>query len=121
MGLPPMSALIGPMTIAMPPMSMAWSELDRQDREKEAEQRERDRETRLYDQGRDDIDNGRYDRAIERLTDVASMKGAHADVALYRKAWAQNKIGQRAEALATIAALNKDYPKSRYLTEACKA
>ena len=44
------------------------------------------------------------------------MKGAHADAALYFKAWAQNKVGQRADALSTLAALTKDYPKSRYLT-----
>ena len=46
------------------------------------------------------------------------MKGAHADAALYFKAYAQNKAGQRAEALATLAALTKDYPKSRYLQSA---
>ena len=46
------------------------------------------------------------------------MKGSRGDGALYYKAWAQNKAGQRAEALATIAVLAKEYPKSRYLTEA---
>jgi len=112
---PPM--LIGPMTIGRP-MSAEWSEQDRQDREKEAEQRERDRETRLWDQGRDDMDNGRYDRAIQRFTDTAAMKGAHAENALYWKAWAQNKIGQRAESLATLASLAKDYPKGRYASQA---
>jgi outer membrane protein assembly factor BamD (BamD/ComL family) len=85
-------------------------ERDRQDREKEREQRERERESRLYDQGRDDIDQGRYDRAIERFGEVVSMKGTRADAALYYRAWAQNKAGQRAEALNTIAALARDYP-----------
>ena len=88
-----------------------------QDRQAEAEQRERERETRLYEQGRDLMDQGRYDRAIERFTDLAAMKGSRADAALYFKAWSQNRSGQRAEALATIAALAKDYPKSRYVAQ----
>lgn len=114
MELPPAPMLIAPMTIEAPAMILPFE----QDREKEAEQRERDRETRVYEQGRDYIDQGKYDRAIERLNDVISMKGSRADAALYHKAWAQNKSGQRAEALATIATLGKDYPKSRYLTQA---
>jgi HEAT repeat protein len=92
---------------------------DPKEREREAEQRERDRETRAYQQGLEYIDQGKYDRAIERLTDVVSMKGPRrAEAALYHKAWAQNKSGQRAEALATVAALGKEYPKGRYLTQA---
>jgi len=88
------------------------------EREKEAEARERERENRIYDQGREFIDRGQYDRAIERLTDVASMKGPKADAALYFKAYSQNKLGQRTEALTTIATIAKDYPKSRYLKDA---
>jgi tetratricopeptide (TPR) repeat protein len=103
------------MAIEAPMMARAW---DDQDREKEREQRDREREARLYDQGRDDIDQGRYDRAIGRFNEVVSMKGARADAALYYRAFAQNRSGQRAEALATLAALEKDYPKSRYLTQA---
>jgi len=106
--------LIGPMTIEAPAMIFAFD----QDREREPEQRERERETRVYEQGREYLDQGKYDRAIERLNDVVTMKGSRADAALYYKAWAQNKSGQRAEALATISALGKEYPKSRYLTQA---
>ena len=43
------------------------------------------------------------------------MKSAKTDAALYWKAYAQNKQGQRTEALATIDMLSKEYPKSRYL------
>jgi len=49
---------------------------------------------------------------------VIELKSAKADGALYWKAYAQNKLGQRAEALATIGILTKDYPKSRYLNDA---
>ena len=46
------------------------------------------------------------------------MKGTRADAALYWKSYALNRLGQRADALATIAELNKGYPNSRYLKEA---
>jgi hypothetical protein len=86
-----------PMTLEAPAMLLTWGEQDSsKDREKETEQRERERETRAYDQGREYLDQGKYDRAIERFTDVVSMKGSRADGALYYKAWAQNKAGQRA-------------------------
>jgi HEAT repeat protein len=88
-----------------------------QDRQAEIEQREKEREIRVYEAGREYMDQGRYDRAIERFSDVASMKGARADAALYFKAWSQNRSGQRAEALATISTLAKEYPKSRYVAQ----
>ena len=91
---------------------------DRDDRQAELEQRERERETRAYDQAREFLDQGKYDRAIERYTDVVALKGSRADAALYWKAWSQSRAGQRPEALTTISTLAKDYPKSRYLTQA---
>jgi HEAT repeat protein len=93
-------------------------EREKKDRDKESADRERERESRAYEQGRDFLDEGKYDRAIERFNDVIGMKGTRADAALYSKAWAQNKAGQRAEALTTIGTLARDYPKSRYLTQA---
>ncbi len=116
-GIPPAATVAGPMTLVMPGIATTF-EQDRQDREKEAEERERERERRVYDQGREFIDQGKYDRAIERFGDVVAMDKARADAALYYKAWAQNKSGLRAEALTTVAALAKDHPKSRYLTQA---
>jgi HEAT repeat protein len=85
---------------------------------RDSEQRERDRETRAYEQARELMDQAKYDRAVERFTEVASMKAARADAALYWKAWSQNKAGQRADALTTLSALERDYAKSRYLTQA---
>ena len=66
----------------------------------------------LYDQAREFVDQGKYDRAIERFTDVISMKGARADAALYWKAYAQNRAGQRPEALTTIATLSRTTPRA---------
>ena len=93
--------------------------VDSAERTREATgQREREREGRVYEQARELMDESKYDRAIERFTDVAAMKGARADAALYWKAWAQNKVAQRAEALTTLSALARDYAKSRYLAQA---
>ena len=88
------------------------------EREAEARERERERENRVYEDAVRARDESRWDRAIERFNDVAAMKGARVDAALYWKAYSQDRLGQRAEALATIATLSRDYPKSRYLREA---
>ena len=100
-------------------------EKERQEREKEAAAREKERAERekqrefsYYDQGQSSLDSGRWDRAIASFDRVIELKGTKADAALYWKAYAQNKLGQRPEALATITALVKEYPKSRYLSDA---
>src|SRR3954462_14487770 len=87
-------------------------------REKERAQREREREYSYYDQGQSALDSARWDRAVSNFDRVVELKGTKSDAALYWKAYAQNKLGQRPEALATINSLVKDYPKSRYLTDA---
>jgi HEAT repeat protein len=89
-----------------------------QDRQPEREDRERARETRTYDQAQNFLEDGKYDRAIERYSDVVAMKGSRADAALYWKAWSQSRAGQRAEALTTVSTLVRDYPKSLYLPQA---
>src|SRR6185437_12678184 len=91
---------------------------EQRDREREQRERERDQENSNYDRGQQALDQSRWDRAVTAFDRVAEMKGPKADAALYWKAYAQNKQGQRAEALGTIAELNKTYPKSRYLQDA---
>jgi tetratricopeptide (TPR) repeat protein len=123
-------------TLAMSPAAIGWepqSDRDREAsraqrekddaareaaREKERVQREREREYSLYDQGQSALDSGRWDRAVSSFDRVVELKGNKADAALYWKAYAQNKLGQRPEAMATINQLVKDYPKSRYLNDA---
>jgi HEAT repeat protein len=87
-------------------------------REKERVQRDRDRESQYYDSGQSSLDSARWDRALSSFDRVIEMKGAKSDAALYWKAYAQNKLGQRPEAVATINILIKDYPKSRYINDA---
>jgi HEAT repeat protein len=87
-------------------------------REAEERSREKERENRIYEDALKARDESRYDRAIERFTDVVAMKGARADAALYWKAYSQDRQGQRAEALTSIQSLTKEYPTSRYLQQA---
>lgn len=80
--------------------------------------REREREARAYSEGYQHVTESRWDRAIERFNDVIAAKGARVDAALYWKAYAQDRGGQRADALATLSTLSRDHQNSRYLQQA---
>ena len=77
----------------------------------------RDREESRYDQGQRALEEARWQRAVEQFTSVADAKGARADAALYWKAYALDKLGQKAEALATAAELIKSYPTSKWMSD----
>src|SRR5204862_7445601 len=98
--------------------SVAVAGTDDAAREKERMQRDKEREGSAYEQGQNALDSAKWDRAVSYFDRVIEMKGARSDAALYWKAYAQNKQGQRPEALATLGVLTKDYPKSRYLGDA---
>jgi HEAT repeat protein len=76
------------------------------------------REDEVYEQGREFIDSEQWPRAIERFDRLISLNGSRTDTAMYWKAYAQSKLGQNAEALATLAALGKKFPQSRTLEQA---
>jgi HEAT repeat protein len=75
-------------------------------------------EEEAYAAAQDKYTNNQYAEAAAGFDRVAKMAGRRADGALYWKARSQNNLGQRAEALSSIAALRKGYPQSRYLKEA---
>ncbi len=89
---------------------------DRQGRA--ADLQTRDRESEMFEAASSEMDAGRWDRALEEFGRIAGMKGPRADGAMYWKAYAQDRLGQRAEALTTIAELSKSYPQSRYVKQA---
>jgi HEAT repeat protein len=96
-------------------------EQERREREEERKERERDRVERqneLYDDGQEALDEGEWNDAVRAFSQFADLKGPRADAALYWKAYAQNRLGQRPESLQTIAELAKAYPSSRYLQQA---
>lgn len=80
--------------------------------------RTRARESSYYDSGRAALDRRNWQDAVNRFEQAAQLKGTRTDAALYWKAYAQGKLGQRTEALATIDALVKGFPQSRYLSDA---
>ena len=52
----------------------------------------------LYRSGQKAIDEGRWSEAVSIFTQVAERGGPEADAGLYWKAYAQDRLGQRAEA-----------------------
>ena len=93
-------------------------EREQKDRELQRAQAERDRQAQLYEEGNNALYEGRWDRAVTYFTRLADLKGPRTDQALYWKSYAQNRLGQRADSLATIAELTNTYPSSRYTKEA---
>jgi tetratricopeptide repeat protein len=87
---------------------------------KDSERRDADRESSLYSQGSAALDQGKWQIAEDRFDQVAELKLKRADAGLFWKAYAQNKLGQRTEALATLSAMEKQYPQSRWLDDAKK-
>ncbi len=73
---------------------------------------------RAYERGKSAVDAGRWDRAVEAFSEAIAANGANADGALYWKAYALNKLGRRAEALAALAQLRQSYATSRWLDDA---
>jgi HEAT repeat protein len=81
-------------------------------------EREREREAQWYAEGQNALDDYRWDRALGYFDRVVQLKGSKAEGALYWKAFSQNRLGQRSEALATIAELSKTFPNSSYRKQA---
>jgi len=99
---------------------MLLGQQDGRDREKEMARARGDRESSLYSSGSQAIDQGKWQAAVDRFDQVIEMKAKRADAAMFWKAWAQNKLGQRTEALATLTAMEKEYPQSHWLDDAKK-
>ncbi|MGB7621230.1 MAG: tetratricopeptide repeat protein, partial [Terriglobia bacterium] len=97
----------------------AQQEAQRQAERARAESsRPRDKEEALYDHGTRALDQGHWDRAVAVFGQVVELHARRTDGALYWKAYAQNKLGQRTEALAGLAELNKSFPQSRWINDA---
>jgi tetratricopeptide (TPR) repeat protein len=71
----------------------------------------------LYDRARNAIEEGHYDRALADLDRLLAMNSNRTDAALYWKAYSQGKLGQRADALTTLADFQKRFPESRWLRD----
>ena len=90
-------------------------EREREQAQAEREASRKEREEQLYEDGQDALEDAKWQRAVERFSMVAAAKAPRADAALYWKAYALDKLGQKAEALATAAEMIKGYPSSRWV------
>lgn len=81
-------------------------------------ERARERELRDYERAQRSIERDEWSDAVAQFQAIAAATGARADAALYWKAYALDKLGQRAEALTAVAELTKSFPKSRWLGDA---
>ena len=93
-------------------------ERERAEREASRQERDRDRESEMYQQAYDAMAESRWDRALSGFSRVAALKGSRVEAALYWQAYSQSQLGQRSEALTTIAELTKGYPSSNYVKQA---
>jgi len=84
----------------------------------DADDSKAEKEEALYDAGSDLLDDHHWRQAAETFDAVAKMHGPHADGALYWHAYAYNKMGNRADALAKLNELRKSYPKSKWVEDA---
>jgi HEAT repeat protein len=86
-----------------------YADDDAQDRDDESED--------TYEEATNAIDEEDWREAVRLFDRVISRGGTRADGAMYWKAYAQAKLGQRTEALETLAAMMKKYPKSRWIND----
>jgi HEAT repeats len=91
---------------------------DREEEKRDREQEHLDRLTELYDEGREALDEDRYERAESKFDQLAQTNSLQTDAALYWKAYAENRLGKRDTALATIAELKRRFPQSRWQKDA---
>src|SRR5581483_1866147 len=63
------------------------------------------------------IEEGHYDRALADLDRLLTMTSSRTDAALYWKAYSLGKLGQRGDALTTLAEFQKRFADSRWLRD----
>jgi HEAT repeat protein len=102
---------------ALTPLAADVTVADFADDQQETASDRRNREQDLYDAATDALDAGEWRVAADHFREVSRMGLDNADAALYWMAYAQNKMGQRSEALTTLVDLQKRFPKSRWITD----
>lgn len=94
-----------------------WTVDDAGERSRErgsGQERSAEREERLYDEATSALDENDWRIAAIRFRKTADLALEHAPAALYWLAYAQNRMAQRSEALATLVELREKYGKSKW-------
>ena len=73
------------------------------------------REEQIYNNAKASLDAQQWQNAIDQFSQI---KGSKSDGAAYWRAYAQNKLGQRAAALEAVGLMMKQYPRSTYINDA---
>ena len=81
-------------------------------------QGEAGRAQREYERAQRALEESRWSEAADAFRAIAAARGARADAAIYWQAYALDRLGQQAEALAAVTELIKAYPGSRWLSDA---
>jgi hypothetical protein len=89
-----------------------------QDDKKQLELERQETMDELYNEGRGFLDEGDYGDAAKKFSELAQLAGPQTDAALYWKAYSDNKLGKRNDALEAIADLKKRFPQSRWKKDA---
>lgn len=76
------------------------------------------REDEMYNSATDALNEGAYGDAAREFDQLARLRGRRADAALYWKAYSLKQSGDKTQALATLAELEKDYPQSSWKRDA---
>jgi hypothetical protein len=77
-----------------------------------------ERELRDYERAQDALQRADWTTALDRFRAIAEAAGTRADAAAYWQAYSLQKLGQRADALTTLAEMMKAFPASRWLGDA---
>lgn len=93
-------------------------ERERSERDRERQDNARRRAEERYSDAQELLEDGEWARAAEMFRQVAAQGEARADAALYWLAYAQSRLAQHADALATLGELAKGHPSSRWLGDA---
>ena len=71
-----------------------------------------------YEEGQEALEEARWQRAVERFARVIEGNGSRVDAAMYWRAYALDRLGQKADALGATAELIKRFPSSKWLADA---
>ena len=72
----------------------------------------------MYNSATNALNEGAYGDAAREFDQLARLRGRRADAALYWKAYSLKQSGDKAQALAAIAELEKNYPQSSWKRDA---
>ncbi|HEX5634511.1 MAG TPA: hypothetical protein VFX50_14820 [Gemmatimonadales bacterium] len=71
-----------------------------------------------YERARQAIERAQWSLAVQQFSQLASSKTPRADAAMYWRAYALDKMNRYTDALAAVGDLFKEYPASRWASDA---